>query len=407
MHLGSQPSLEMIQISDNCIFSFYGLEHQPKLQMINMAGNPICNHTHFKLMCLMAVGPHVKKINKEPVLHREREFVKQFIAANPLVPEAIRSGWLLDMKQRTLEEFQEIIEDLRHMNMNDKDTVLRMEQYRALLVRKEADSSGMISPLRQRPTQRNSIAGASPASVYVDNKYEPSQQQDVAHSLHLEREIRRLRQELLRKNEEVKKENTKMQEYMEHSLSVEELLLTKSIDLDNFTALFPTSKSPVGENVMLLVRLTRDAMQLLDADMKTIRKIAYLQFSRTSLLLENEVNVFRLHMRISGGEIIDLLSEEQDKAMLLYKMLHLFITHCNKLKRQRREQQQQVPSQIPLSEEQLESLNAIDTEIVKTIDSVDTANASPTEDGNAEIAPLVRRNSNVTLTSTNGSTIVM
>ena len=87
----TQPSLRVMFISSailltmfkelylekNQISSMYGLKSQPKLivschfevwfyvynnislfqiQKLNMQGNPICKHPHFRIMCLMTIG---------------------------------------------------------------------------------------------------------------------------------------------------------------------------------------------------------------------------------------------------------------------------------------------------------------------------------------------------------------
>lgn len=52
---------------------------------------------------------------------KEREFAKAFVNAYPYSPVAIRSGWLMDTKHRTPEEYRAIIEQLKNIDMDSRE----------------------------------------------------------------------------------------------------------------------------------------------------------------------------------------------------------------------------------------------------------------------------------------------
>ena len=124
--------LEFIHATDNCIASFYCMEQQPKLKNIDLSGNPISKHPHYRLMCIMCAGTQLKMIDNEAVKFNEREFAKKFIMRYPQALEALRAGWLLDMKVRTEEEFNQVIQRMQSVDMDDRKLIRDSEVYQDL-----------------------------------------------------------------------------------------------------------------------------------------------------------------------------------------------------------------------------------------------------------------------------------
>ena len=56
----------------NLIENLRGLRRQPRLEVISLSGNPVCKHALYRVMCLLAIGPSLRRIDEEPIVQIER-----------------------------------------------------------------------------------------------------------------------------------------------------------------------------------------------------------------------------------------------------------------------------------------------------------------------------------------------
>jgi hypothetical protein len=71
-----QPCLKELHLESNRIATLHGSHCQPHLERLWLGGsNPIASHPNYRLMCLMALGIGIRRIDGEPVVGFEREQV--------------------------------------------------------------------------------------------------------------------------------------------------------------------------------------------------------------------------------------------------------------------------------------------------------------------------------------------
>ncbi|KAL9657439.1 hypothetical protein ABK040_016708 [Willaertia magna] len=326
-HLESQPCLEVLYAANNCISSLLGLEYQPKLQLINLEGNPITKHPHYRLMCLIAAGVHLKKIDGEAVQFKEREFVKQYLAANEKCVEAIRLGWLMDMKPRTTEEFDEIIEELKKNNYDDRESIRASQAFKdlvsgALMKTTPSIDLDLFDPRSSQCNSREKTSENNKESSVVHN-YQTAYLNQYAV------EIKNLKQQIEKKNEELKKEKQRLKEVKETYLNMDELSIMNSIVIENFSVSLNATDDNI-RNVTIII--TQEHIQLV-LNNEPLKMIDYCKVIRTSLLMD-EQKMFRLHMRLNNNDIFDIISSYKKQALSLYKIIHLMIARYNKVKKE-------------------------------------------------------------------------
>jgi len=57
--------------------------------------------------------------------------------------------------------------------------------------------------------------------------------------------------------------------------------------------------------------------------------------------MENDNQAYRLHVRITGGDTIDLITKDKTLSMTVYKMLHQYISYANKLRKLRKKEEEE------------------------------------------------------------------
>ncbi len=253
------------------------------------------------------------------VVFKEREFVRQYIQSNPLVVEAVRAGWLLDLRERTVQEYQSVIDEYRQYDMDDREFLRSTEGYAALLQYKEIEKA--------------KHSAATTEQTIIDTSSAPTSKNNGSSSL-LEQEIRSLKLEIAKKTEELRLEKSKAKDALEEHLSAEELFYFSSFEVNNVNVVLRKNSETITESSPVILQLNTAGLAILSEEFRSVLKyIAYTQVSRTSLLQENENKLYRLHFSITGGEIVDILCNDKAKALSVYKALHLFISHANKLRK--------------------------------------------------------------------------
>jgi hypothetical protein len=242
--LGSQPNLEVLYAANNCIATFYKLETQPKLQVVNLEGNPITKHARYRIMLLIAAGTQIKKIDNETVGYKEREFAKLQIATNPLIVDAIRAGWLMDLESKTTNDFKKIIDDLEMINWDDREAVRNSQAFVHLkgtpTVVPVAESLAKFDP--------KNVAKKTETNIAVQNQYS--------------QELRALKSELARKNAELRTAKETMRTIQETHLSADDLNICTTIDIDGFSIQIEQ------EITLIRIRITSGMLLLLRDDIK-------------------------------------------------------------------------------------------------------------------------------------------
>ena len=110
-HFGTHNYLRELHLQDNDLASFMGLTRQPGLEVLNLRGNPIAAHPHYRIMALLTVGRSIKVIDGLRVEAAERDMLKRL---GPTCALAVSYGWLLDLTPRSTEEYNAIIARARH-----------------------------------------------------------------------------------------------------------------------------------------------------------------------------------------------------------------------------------------------------------------------------------------------------
>jgi hypothetical protein len=262
-HLGSQPNLEVLYAANNCIASFYGMPSLPKLQVVNLEGNPIIKHPRYRIMCLIAAGPHIKKIDNETVSYKEREFSKLQIATNPLVVDAIRAGWLMDLEPKSSNDFKRIIKDLEMVDWDDRESVRSSGVYQQLL-----GTPTLIPELLEKFEPKKVMKPVeSPSQPAVQNQY--------AH------ELKMLQNEIARKNEELKRTKEELKATQEQHLSGDDLNMCSQINIDGFSIHIEKQL----ENVTL--RIKTGTLQVLSANNTMIKQVSFNRIVRVCVFFFN------------------------------------------------------------------------------------------------------------------------
>lgn len=90
---------------NNRLTSFRGASPQPKLEILSLKGNPVTHHPRYRVMCLLAFGDRLRKIDGEVVREVERDEARLF---GPIAARAVRAGWLVDDNPRSEDEFSQL-----------------------------------------------------------------------------------------------------------------------------------------------------------------------------------------------------------------------------------------------------------------------------------------------------------
>ncbi|KAF0977716.1 hypothetical protein FDP41_003038 [Naegleria fowleri] len=342
-YLETQPNLEVLYVANNCISSLYGFAEQPKLKLISLEGNPITKHPNYRLMVLIAGGLQLKKIDGELVQYKEREFVKQYVASNEKCVEAIRAGWLLDTAPRTSEEFEQIIADLRTKNMDDRDEVRNSDLFRDLVsgaLVKTVTSPDLSQYEEKKVTKSMPIVTPSTTSFISSDAKEMSLNESSTFSntflTNYVNEIKNLKMQLEKKDKELEAERKKSKELKETSLLLEDLQHIHKSDISGLSISL-NSTSDMINNVS--ASLSNESMNIYKASNDLLKRIDYDKVTRTSLLVD-EKKMFRIHIRVSNNELIDVITVDQKRALAVYKILHMKVALFNKLKKQKATSQQ-------------------------------------------------------------------
>lgn len=128
-------------------------------------------------------------------MFKERELVRKLVSQSPLVVEAVRTGWLLDMKSRNAEEYRQIIEQHQAIDYDDRESVkesaafktLTLGTVQATISQGLAIDTGLKTPMEQRASPSKSRAISPSHTPFAT-------------------EIRNLRAEIVKLQEDVKKE---------------------------------------------------------------------------------------------------------------------------------------------------------------------------------------------------------
>jgi hypothetical protein len=226
------------------------------------------------------------------VTYKEREFVKQFIVTNPMAVEAIRSGWLLDMKQRTPEEYIKIIEEMEQSDMDNRESLRKTSVFKELM--SDSLSTSVVSinldeyepPKDTRrsssrlslPSDNNSI---SSTRLSLPSKHSPPRrstkttspnrvltppQQSTEKYIN---EIQKLRTELAQKNEELKNKSL--------MIGVDDIIVLSRADLKDLLVSMKGTKSNYD------ITLTTRTIMFLDQQSYDIaEEVPFKRISRVS-----------------------------------------------------------------------------------------------------------------------------
>ncbi|KAG2388861.1 hypothetical protein C9374_000300 [Naegleria lovaniensis] len=342
-YLEKQPNLEVLYVANNCISSLYGFSEQPKLKLISLEGNPITKHPNYRLMVLIAGGLQLKKIDGELVQYKEREFVKQYVASNEKCVEAIRAGWLLDTTPRTTEEFEQIIADLNTKNMDDRDEVRNSDLFKDLVsgaLVKTVTSPDLSQYEEKKVTKSVPIVTPSTTSfISYDGKElsrdEPPSSFSNTFLTNYVNEIKNLKLQLEKKDKELEAERKKNKELKETSLLLEDLQHIYKSDINGLSISLNSTFDMINN---VSASLNNESMNIYKASNDLLKRIDYDKVTRTSLLVD-EKKMFRIHIRVSNSELIDVITTDQKKALAVYKILHMKVALFNKLKKQKTAQQ--------------------------------------------------------------------
>lgn len=212
-------------------------------------------------MCLIAAGPHIKKIDTETVSYKEREFAKLQIAMNPLIVEAIRNGWLMDMERRTDDQYRSIIEDMKKTNWDNRDEV-KNTTWRVLsvpnVIIKPEDQLENFEP--RKTIKRTDTSQKIP----LLNQYAS--------------ELKSLKEEISKKSEELKNEKERIKLIQEQHLNGEDISLFNGIDVEGFGIVKDQ------EIAFVRLRITTDLVEVyaLDENGSKIKEISFNNVRRVS-----------------------------------------------------------------------------------------------------------------------------
>jgi len=344
-YLNSQPELEMLHVGNNCICSFFGLENQPKLQHILLEGNPITKHPYYRLMCLIAAGTSIKKIDDQTVTYKEREFVKRYISNNPLVVEAIRAGWLLDLKPRSSEEYTSIVEQIQQYDLDDKSFIQSLAPYQELL----SDSlQSVLAPINVEkfdPKDRNSTILLQNEAHEEEEKNRPETPEkkepqlitlnspDTSSQAHMllqySKEIKQLRAEVTKRREEVKEERKKIKKIQDSHISSEDISMFKCLEVSGLTVII---QGALDTRTAIDLSITQKSLEFRnDRNYDLLYELPFSRVHKTSLLMDDEKE-YRIHMRLTKNMTVDIFQETKSSALTIYKVIHMFIVRFNKTK---------------------------------------------------------------------------
>jgi len=273
------------------------------------------------------VGSWVKKIDGELVQHKEREYVKQYIAANEKCVQAIRAGWLMDTTPRTSEDFDNIITELSQTDMDDRVQVRNSQIFKDLVegaLTKTVQSVDWSQFEPRKPEKKEEVDVSSESITSSSGTFNASFLNNYAN------EIKNLKAQLEKKNEQLKQENEKFRELKETSLGLEEIAFVNSFDILNVSVSL-NSSADVIDNVS--VSFSQERMDV-SLGKNLLRSIEFSKVSRTSLLVD-ENKLFRIHIRLSNSDLLDVITQDKKRSLALYKIIHMKIAFFNKQKKQK------------------------------------------------------------------------
>lgn len=111
-YFGTHPYLNTLEMQYNPLQSFRGLTKQKMLRVLRLQGTPIAGHPYYRIMALLVIGTGLEEIDSLSVTKEERRIAKTLGGAAAL---AVCYGWLLDMKERSLEEYEAICREYQRL----------------------------------------------------------------------------------------------------------------------------------------------------------------------------------------------------------------------------------------------------------------------------------------------------
>ena len=98
-----QPNLHEIIADNSQIQSYSGFTRLSKLTSISLENTPLSKQPHFRLACLVVIGPKLCSINNEPITSEERKAAARY----PLIAKyLIEAGWPIAVPCPKNDEFK-------------------------------------------------------------------------------------------------------------------------------------------------------------------------------------------------------------------------------------------------------------------------------------------------------------
>ncbi|KPI89394.1 hypothetical protein ABL78_1520 [Leptomonas seymouri] len=116
-HFGTHPYLSELFLQHNQLQSFRGLTKQASLRLLCLRGCPIAAHPYYRLMALLTVGLGIEAIDGLPITSQERHIAKSLGKRAAL---AVSYGWLLDLRRRTVDEYDAIISNFKKLRKDER-----------------------------------------------------------------------------------------------------------------------------------------------------------------------------------------------------------------------------------------------------------------------------------------------
>ena len=101
--------MQELHAESNPITSLLGLEAQPALQSLYLDDCPLTQHPFYAMMCCLAVGPALRKLDGKAI----NEVRREVLTCHPAAAVAVRAGWIFDGAVRTADEWDELESDYR------------------------------------------------------------------------------------------------------------------------------------------------------------------------------------------------------------------------------------------------------------------------------------------------------
>ncbi|KPA81904.1 hypothetical protein ABB37_04147 [Leptomonas pyrrhocoris] len=115
-HFGTHSYLSELLLQRNKIESFRGLTKQASLRLLCLQGCPVAAHPYYRLMALLTIGLSIEAIDGLPITSQERHIAKSLGKRAAL---AVSHGWLLDLRPRTVDEYDALINDCKRLRKDE------------------------------------------------------------------------------------------------------------------------------------------------------------------------------------------------------------------------------------------------------------------------------------------------